>query len=278
MDTESALLALEKGSPEECLAAIRLGRDSHLADEALWGAILDYFAERAPEAHFGWVASWFCLTLNVPERGLSGMRRLFTSVAPCARNIRFLDGLENCLAESRHATVRRWFALQGDLLEELVRGWLDQDPVVDRYDCSHNLVMAWARVFLPLLLDKVGLARACWEALSLHQLPPAAGCLWGLPPGMGQHCPADQMPRLIALLEAGLSQLDTGDLKAFSKKNAAHPDNHPGLRLAFHALETLVLHPDWKPMRPQVDPELLRQVIGLWRPDPQGDLEQLFPK
>lgn len=223
----------------------------------LWCAALDGLAASAPDDVWGAFPYWLGRTVSAPERAEKALRRLFQRLDRPSQQAGYLLNLHNALFELKPLVP----LLRGQqrLIIELARGWLSQSPAVEPYGCSHNVVMAWAQLFLPLVPEKEELADACFQALALHCLPPLQGCLQALCPGLAPHLTSASAPTASLLLERGLGELAGRDLKPYTRKrNRVDPGNVPGLQLGFHGLAAVEAHPEWQLALP--DYRLLQEL------------------
>lgn len=275
MTKEEALLALKHDT--DAAEAIVLGRDSLKADDELWRGILDYFSQPRPDSVVGFFAGWFCQTLTRPQRGLEALQTIFSQLAPAAQKATYLSKLEAALAERRFSLQRRWLALQGSLLCQLARGWCEQPTHVESYGCTHNTVLAFARVFLPVLEpgSRPPLAQLCLEAVQLHDRPPTHSGLHSFPDPMIGELSEEAVPLLLDRLERGLVGSAGMDLRPYKRKRDRWSAcDEANLQLCLQALITMREHPEWEericqeaPPR-QIPQEWLGQVVelldGLW--------------
>lgn len=273
MNSDQAQELLRSGTVEEAVECINLSRQQRSADEDLWQAVLDYFTTDVPDCNRGFFSWWYCATLTTPQRGERGLREIFSRMDRPSQTSQYAANLEEPLREPRFAQKRRWLALQGPLLTSLAQGWQAQPPSSDAYACSHNTIICFARVFLPVLQPsmRAALARACLESLRQHDQPPAHGSLYSYPEVLKRELTAQSIPTLVAILETGLKRSPDRDLKPYLRKQEPlSPSSDSGLQLCLNALEVLTEHPEWaESLRVEAAEKLaeladwLQKVIGL---------------
>jgi hypothetical protein len=240
------LAGLREGPAERALQGVLWSRDREPANEELWEAVLEYFEQRCPDQHAGYFPAWLSRTMST-EHADRTFRRLFSRLGRCSIQEFMLRAFGERMREPGFANLAQWAAGRGELALELLRGWKGQAAVSESYSCSQRVVAAGAAVFARGLAGEQAedWALLQFECLLQHALPPSHGVLGDLPGEAFTHLPGPRaLPVLLQLLARGLEGIDGKLLKSYTRKKSSHPCNHPGLFLAFAAIQGLLAHPE----------------------------------
>ncbi len=213
---------------------------AHPEDTELWSAALAAFGRLPAELGFAPLfAGWFCGTVASQPVARDEIGSLFSSLAPCGQKELYFGLLVQALASRRYAKARSWVADNGELFVGFAQEFSRQRVDIEDRSSSHNALANFARAFLPCLKlpARREAADAVFQALLLHREPPAAGSLRELPEVVAAHLSSSMLPKVMDLLEYGLTRTD--DLEWGT------PSRDPALRLSFHALSFLTAHPEW---------------------------------
>lgn len=230
-------------------------------DGGLWNEAVAAFARIPAELGFAPLfASWFCQTVPRQAQAEDGIAQLFSSLAPAGQKELYFGLLVEPLASRRFAEARAWVAQHWQLFLKLAQEYSRQSIDIEVCSSSHNALANFARAFLPCfqLEHRQAVADAIFTALLLHREPPELGGLRELPAVLAESLTPAVLPKVIDLLEYGLSQV-----RDFER---ATPNRDPALRLTFHAIQAVVAHPEWdiSPFQGRFDKVRLRTALEIF--------------